>query len=90
MLVLKLINHSILRKEHFQKRETENGVMGIYLKQEAKKIFFAQYEQHMLREFTPYKGAVHTNFRKIIEESVLHTIDLLEKDQSSRAYFQMP
>ncbi|MFZ2656742.1 MAG: CRISPR-associated endonuclease Cas1 [Victivallales bacterium] len=86
LLTLHLLNHKVLTKDHFEFC-AEDG--GTYLTQDSKKDFFWSYEMHMTRKFTPEKGGNHSDFRKIIQNSVLSVIKALEgKDDFE--FFEMP
>ena len=85
MLVMHLLNHKILRKEHFIKT-VENGV---YLKPEARALFFPSYESAMTRMFTVKAGTGHTCFRSLLERQVLMMIRILE-EQKEYEFFRMP
>ncbi|NLF94804.1 MAG: CRISPR-associated endonuclease Cas1, partial [Oligosphaeraceae bacterium] len=63
LLALNLLNHKLLRKEHFE-TNPDNG--GVYLKKEARHIFFCEYECYMERLFAEVRGGEHTTFRRII------------------------
>ena len=86
LLTLHLLNHKILTREHFEFC-TEDG--GTYLTQDSKKDFFWSYEMHMTRKFTPEKGGNHTDFRKIIQDSVISVLKALEGSDDFE-FFQMP
>lgn len=86
MLVMHLLNHKIIRKEHFE-FHSEDG--GTYLKPDARKDFFPSYEAAMQRNFTLTPGEPHVTFRKIIENQVLAVIKALE-GQSPCRFFCMP
>jgi CRISPR-associated protein Cas1 len=86
LLSLHLLNHRILREEHFE-FNTEDG--GTYLKPEARKEFFFSYENAMIRKFTLKPGEKHVDFRKIIENSVLAVLKAIQGD-SNYEFFIMP
>lgn len=86
MLVMHLLNHRILRKEHFE-FHSEDG--GTYLKAEARKDFFPAYEATMTRNFTLTPGDPHVTFRKIIESQIITVLKALE-GESSYHFFCMP
>lgn len=86
MLVLHLLNHRILRKEHFRSSEKDGGV---YLEDSGKKIFFIAYEQTMTRKFKWNCETVRVDFRRVIEREVLSVISALE-GEGSEDYFIMP
>eukprot|EP00831_Metopus_contortus_P014673 TRINITY_DN1607_c0_g1_i1.p1 TRINITY_DN1607_c0_g1~~TRINITY_DN1607_c0_g1_i1.p1 ORF type:complete len:344 (-),score=74.00 TRINITY_DN1607_c0_g1_i1:615-1646(-) len=86
MLSLHLLNHRILREEHFE-FNTEDG--GTYLKADARKEFFFAYENAMIRKFALKPGGNHVDFRKIIEDSVLTVLKAMENDDDYE-FFLMP
>lgn len=86
MLTLHLLNHKILRPEHFEFR-TEDG--GTYLKAGARKDFFLAYEQTMTRKFSLRPGGGHVDFRKIILNEVLTTLAVLGGEKHYE-FFLMP
>lgn len=86
MLVLHLLNHKILREEHFR-FSAEDG--GTYLNDGGKKPFFTAYEQTMRRKFSIKNSKTHVDFRQVIERQVVTAIKTLEGD-SSEDYFIMP
>ena len=75
MLALHLLNHRILRPEHFR---TEAGGGGVFLVDEAKPLFFGAYEQTMTRRFTPVGGGARVDFRQVVEQQVYAVLKLLE------------
>lgn len=86
LLVLHLLNHKVLTDESFE-FNAEDG--GTYLRQEAKAPFFQSYEQAMTRRFTAEKGGDHTDFRRVIEDSVLAVLRAME-GRPDHDFFQMP
>lgn len=86
MLVMHLFNHRILRREHFQRSLTEEGV---YLKPESRALFFPSYEAAMSRMFMLKTGTQHTCFRSLIDQQVLMMIRVLE-DRREYEFFCMP
>lgn len=86
MLVMHLLNHRILRPEHFECREDEDG---IYLNDIGKRIFFPPYEATMEREFSMPHEECHCTFRKVIEDQVLAVVGILESN-SHYEFFNMP
>ena len=86
MLVLHLLNHKILKKKDFI-YDIKDG--GTYIKKESHKDFFFQYETTMQRKFTSAKGEEQTDFRKIIESSVMTVIKILE-GRGECNFFMMP
>ncbi len=86
LLTLHLLNHKVLGQDHFEFC-SEDG--GTYLKTDAKTEFFRSYEMHMTRKFTPNPGESHTDFRKIIQDSVLSVLKAIEGKEDYE-FFQMP
>ena len=86
LLVLSILNHNILRPEHFEV-SVEDG--GTYLTEDARKPFFIAYEQAMTRRFSLAKGLPHTDFRRVIEEEVCAYLRALEQDRDE-PYFILP
>ncbi len=86
LLALNLLNHKLLRQEHFE-TNPENG--GIYLKKDARYIFFCEYERYMERLFAEVRGGEHTTFRRIIAKmtyAICRTLETREQPQ----FFLMP
>ena len=86
MLSLHLLNHRILRAEHFR-FDAEDG--GTYLTDDGKKLFFTAYEQTMARKFSLKSGGEHTDFRQVIERQVGAVIRILEGGEDVE-FFHMP
>ncbi len=86
LLALNLLNHKLLRKEHFE-LNPDNG--GVYLQKEARKIFFAEYECYMERFFAEVRGGEHTTFRRIIRKMVYAICKTLETKEQPQ-FFLMP
>lgn len=86
LLVLSIFNHGILKTKHFEVR-TEDG--GTYLKAEARKTFFTEYEKTMLRRFAPAKGQPHTDFRGAIRRQVNTLLQAMET-LDPEPFFEMP
>lgn len=86
LLVLGILNHNVLRPEHFE-LNSEDG--GTYLTEEARKSYFIAYEQAMTRRFSLSKGAPHTDFRKVIDAQVCAYIRMLEQG-SDETFFDLP
>ncbi len=86
MLSLHLLNHKILRPEHFRFC-SEDG--GTYLNDDGKKPFFTAYEQAMTRKFTLRPGDSHVDFRQIIARQVCSVIKILEGENDVE-FFIMP
>jgi len=59
-LTLELINKEILTQDDFEEKEG-----GIYLKEEPRKKYFAQYEKRMLTSFQDEETKEEINFRKM-------------------------
>jgi CRISPR-associated protein Cas1 len=59
-LTLELINKEILTRDDFEEKEG-----GIYLKEEPRKKYFAQYEKRMLTSFQDEETKEEINFRKM-------------------------
>lgn len=86
LLALNLLNHNIMRPEHFEKNE-ETG--GVYLKDDSRKIFFAEYEQYMERPFAECKNGRRVTFRRVIRNMVNAVSDMITS-QTEPQFFQMP
>ncbi len=86
LLVLNILNHKILREEHFEVNP-ENG--GTYLTEEARKPYFMVYEQTMKRRFSPSSGESHTDFRKVMDNEVCRYLRALEMNKFE-PFFLMP
>ena len=86
LLVLSLLNHSILRPEHFE-IDGEDG--GTYLTEEARKPFFVAYEQAMTRRFSLAAGEPHTDFRRVIDAQVCAYLRALEQGRDE-PFFLLP
>ena len=86
MLSLHLLNHKILRLEHFR---FDSGDGGTYLNDDGKKLFFTAYEQTMTRKFSLNPGGAHTDFRQIIDRQVCSVIRILEGEDDVE-FFHMP
>lgn len=85
-LALHLLNHRILRPEHFRFC-AEDG--GTYLADTGKKLFFTAYEQHMTRLFTVKTERQRVTFRHVIDQQVCAFIRLLEHGETP-SFFIMP
>ncbi len=66
-LVMNLINLRSLSKEDFQQNEEDGGV---YLKNESKKIFFAEYERAITEKFNSKSVGSSADFRSIFKNQV--------------------
>jgi len=86
LLVLNILNHNILREEHFEVNP-ENG--GTYLTEAARKPYFMVYEQTMKRRFAPRSGEPHTDFRKVMDGEVCRYLRALELNKFE-PFFLMP
>ena len=86
MLVMNLVNHSLIKREHFY-RDADDG--GVYLNNSARGVFFNEYEQYMLRRFAEAKKGLHVDFRKVIFNMV-HAICNTIEDKEERDFFFMP
>ena len=86
LLVLNILNHNILRSEHFE-LNSENG--GTYLTKEARKPYFMAYEQSMKRRFALKPGEAHTDFRKVMDNEVCKYIKALEQNKLE-PFFLLP
>ena len=86
LLVLNILNHNILRKEHFEIDEEDGGT---YLKESARKPYFVAYEQSMTRQFTMTRESPHTDLRKVLDEQVCIYLRMLEKD-TDEPFFLLP
>ncbi len=87
LLVLGMINHKIVRPEHF-KYCVEDG--GTYLTEEGRKPFFLSYEQSMTRRFSPAKDAPHTDLRQVIDTQVCVYLRALERGVCEENFFILP
>jgi len=85
LLVMNILNHNILTDESFEFHADDGGT---YLKNDSKKDFFFSYEMAMNRKFKLKQGEPHTDFRKIIDNSVISILHALEKKDFS--FFIMP
>lgn len=88
LLVLSLLNHGILKPEHFEVH-TDDG--GTYLAESARKPFFTAYEQAMTRRFSPAKGEPHTDLRRVIDAQVCSYLEALERGRADEIlFFHLP
>jgi CRISPR-associated protein Cas1 len=88
LLVLNLLNHAVLGPGHFH-LSAEDG--GVYLNEEARRIFFVHYENHMQRQFKPAAGEAHTDLRQCITRQIWDVLRLLENPQpEEKPFFLMP
>lgn len=86
LLVLNLLNHGLIKAQNFH-REGEDG--GVYLNDNAKGIFFSEYEQYMERSFAESKGGMHVTFRRVIRNMVNNVSNALESKEL-KDFFFMP
>jgi len=86
MLVLRLLNHKLLRPEHFEYHADDGGT---YLSEQGRRTFFPEYERTMQRRFSPSKNASHTDFRNLIRKQVEETLRAMEKEKEPE-FFLMP
>ena len=86
LLVLNMLNHNILKKEDFR-FDSEHD--AYYLKEESHRTFFTSYESAMTRKFSVEKGGAHTDFRKIIKDSVVAVLHAMES-RNDFDFFIMP
>jgi CRISPR-associated protein Cas1 len=86
LLSLNLLNHKLLRKEHFRDNPEDGGV---YLKNESRKIFFPEYEQYMERFFAASKGGPRVTFRRVIRAMVSAVCEMIEAGKEPE-FFLMP
>ena len=86
MLVMNLVNHGLIKKEHFH-RDADDG--GVYLNNSARGIFFNEYEEYMLRRFAEKKNGIHVTLRQVIFNMV-HAICNTIEDKQDREFFLMP
>jgi len=87
MLVLRLLNHRLLRAEEHFEISPEDG--GTYLNDEGRRAFFPEYERTMQRRFAESKGAPHTDFRLAIREQVNALLRAME-ERADVSFFIMP
>ena len=86
LLALNLLNHKLLKKEHFEQHADDGGV---YLKPDSRKIFFCEYEQYMERFFAESKGGSRVTFRRVIRNMVNAISQAVESNQEPQ-FFMMP
>jgi CRISPR-associated protein Cas1 len=86
LLVLQILNHRILKKEDFEINKSDGGT---YMRKEARKEFFIEYERAMNRYFTAIKGGAHTNFRQLIQEAV-RAVLAAQESRDDLPFFEMP
>lgn len=75
LLVLNMLNHHTLKKEDFR-LDLESG--GVFLKKEAQRKFFVNYETAMSRKFRLTKDTEHVDFRQIIKKQIFTVLHYLE------------
>jgi CRISP-associated protein Cas1 len=83
MLTMHLLNHRILRTDHFECVADDDGV---YLTHAAKREFFPAYEATMEREFTIPSEEQHVTYRKIITNQVMAIIAAIENSAAYQFY----
>lgn len=86
LLALNLLNHKLLRPEHFENNPDDGGV---YLKNDSRKLFFTEYEQYMERFFAETKGGSRVTFRRVIRAMVNAVCKMIEARQEPQ-FFLMP
>jgi len=77
-LVLNLINHHMISLDDFEQKEDSDG---IYLRNEARKMFFAEYEKIMTQIFVHKKAKTETNFRNILKEQVYLLLRVIQENE---------
>ena len=82
-LVLKLVNHRMLTPEHFEHHD--DG--GVYLKNDAKHIFFKEYELAMNRSFQQPKQCTPTTFRQCLHEQAGRLCKAIEQHRGFTPFF---
>ncbi len=88
LLVLGILNHGILKPEHFEVHSDDGGT---YLTEAARKPFFVAYEQAMTRRFSPARGEPHTDLRHAIDDQVCTYLAALERGKSDDiVFFHLP
>ena len=88
LLVMRIVNHQMLTPDDFEFR-AEDG--GTYLKREARKTFFIEYEKTMTRRFAEAKNAPHTDFRNVIRDQTDTLLRAMEnRRQKDDDFFIMP
>jgi len=75
LLALNILNHRILTPDDFRHDAVAEGC---FLKQESHRAFFQAYENAMTRKFASAKGEPHTDFRKVIQDSVFAVLRAME------------
>jgi len=85
LLVLNILNHGIMSDDDFRYDASRDG---FYLREESHKSFFQAYERAMTRKFAAAKGEPHTDFRRVIDESVLAILQAMEGEEFR--FFLMP
>ncbi len=86
LLVLNLINHKILRNEHF---DTDHETQGVYLNENGRKAFFQVYEQTMRRKFIMPGSNERTDLRQVIDYQVCQYVKMLEHGMDA-SFFTLP
>ena len=86
MLVLRLLNHRILKTENFEFNSDDGGT---YMTQDARKPYFVEYERTMARRFSRAKNQPHTDFRNVIRDQV-HEVLRAQEGHEDPLFFRMP
>ncbi|MBQ7651270.1 MAG: CRISPR-associated endonuclease Cas1 [Victivallales bacterium] len=86
LLVLNLLNHGLIKSDNFH-RESEDG--GVYLNNDIRGTFFAEYEEYMERRFAEAKGGQHVTFRRVIRNMVNSVCNIIE-NKEDEDFFLMP
>jgi len=86
LFVLRLLNLKVLQPDDFEKDEETGGVV---LRRGARKKYFIQYEQRMMRPFKLQGGGVHTCFRDLLREAVTDYVAALRGERPLEP-FAMP
>ena len=78
-LVLDLINKNMLKQEDFEYEKTEEGkVLKVLLNQEAKRVFFSQYEKRMNTQITLPQGNV--SYRRLFDVQARKMIECIKSN----------
>ena len=86
LLALNLLNHKVLTDENFRYNSMDDG---FYLKEDSHRAFFIGYENAMTRKFSAAKGEAHTDFRRVIDDSVVAILRAMEGREDFE-FFLMP
>ena len=79
---LYLINNQILKEDDFE----DKGDEGIFLKDEAKKSYFVQFEKYMNREIESSVTAEKKSFRKLFRLQSHKLMDTILKDEPYKPF----